>query len=227
MFYYYGMKRSYIDKYPPPKHKYIIEPFAGSATYAMKYWNHKVILCEKDERLYKVWNYLINKATKKRILSLPILKITDNLNDPKFNKLTQDEKYLIGYNIQYSSIPSHKPSFGGFNKWHEMSRQKLADNLYKVRHWEIHNRSYEEFSNYKATWFIDPPYQGKGGKQYKHSNKDIDYKHLAKWCRSRKGQVIVCENEESDWLPFKPLITKTQAGRKHTEMVYLKCNPKV
>ena len=223
MFYYYGMKRSYIDKYPPPEHKYIVEPFAGSATYAMKYWDSKVILCEKDERLYDIWDYLINKATKRRILSFPILKMNDDINDTKFNNLKQVEKDIIGYFMQYGSYPSHKPTLSkGFNKWNEVYRERLANDISKVKHWKIYNRSYEEFNNKKATWFIDPPYQGKGGSRYRCNNKDIDYKHLGKWCKSRKGQVIVCENEEANWLPFKPLINKIQAGRKHTEMIYLK-----
>ena len=34
-----------------------------------------------------------------------------------------------------------------------------------------------------------------------------DYEALADWCRSRRGQVIVCENVGADWLPFEPFIT--------------------
>jgi len=33
MFSYYGSKSKIVDYYPPPKHKRIIEPFAGSARY--------------------------------------------------------------------------------------------------------------------------------------------------------------------------------------------------
>ena len=32
MFSYYGSKGKIVDYYPPPKHKKIIEPFAGSGT---------------------------------------------------------------------------------------------------------------------------------------------------------------------------------------------------
>ena len=27
---------------------------------------------------------------------------------------------------------------------------------------------------------------------------------LSEWCRSRRGQVMVCENEGARWLPFRP-----------------------
>jgi 16S rRNA G966 N2-methylase RsmD len=62
-----------------------------------------------------------------------------------------------------------------------------------------------------ATWFIDPPYEG-AGKHYIHNSKDINYSHLADWCKSRAGQVIVCEDQKATWLEFKPMIS--QHGRE-------------
>ncbi len=29
---------------------------------------------------------------------------------------------------------------------------------------------------------------------------------LAEWCRTRIGQVMVCENEGATWLPFEPFL---------------------
>lgn len=56
-----------------------------------------------------------------------------------------------------------------------------------------------------ATWFIDPPYQVVQGEQYPNGAQSIDFAALGDWCRSRRGQVIVCESEGADWLPFSPL----------------------
>ena len=221
MFKYYGSKKTYVDKYPQPRHKVIIEPFAGSASYSMKYWNYNVILCELDEIIYGIWKYLIHKATKKRILSLPLLLPEEKLSDTRFDSLLPEEKHLIGYYIVHAA--RHGVTQSNFGCWNENARQRLADNLYKIKQWKIYNCSYTEIQNttFKATWFIDPPYSGGGGRHYRHSNRNIDYKHLAKWCKERNGQIIVCENEEStDWLPFKPLHGCSQAARKHTEMVY-------
>ena len=53
------------------------------------------------------------------------------------------------------------------------------------------------------TWFVDPPYLVKGT-WYKHHA--IDYNELADWCKSRLGQVMVCENTNAKWLDFKPLV---------------------
>lgn len=55
-----------------------------------------------------------------------------------------------------------------------------------------------------ATWFIDPPYTG-AGKHYKFGVGGLDHNHLAEWCRSRDGQVIVCESGSARWLPFEPV----------------------
>ncbi len=56
-----------------------------------------------------------------------------------------------------------------------------------------------------ATWFIDPPYDNAAGENYRHHK--LDRYALAQWCRGRRGQVIVCENEGASWLPFAPLRT--------------------
>jgi hypothetical protein len=47
--------------------------------------------------------------------------------------------------------------------------------------------------------------------------KDLDYEVLASWCKGRKGQIIVCENDTAEWLPFKPLCT-TSGQRKESKL---------
>ena len=54
------------------------------------------------------------------------------------------------------------------------------------------------------TYFIDPPYDNTAGCYYKFNS--VNYSHLAAWCYSRTGQVIVCENQGASWwLDFKTL----------------------
>jgi hypothetical protein len=86
--------------------------------------------------------------------------------------------------------------------------------------------SYADLPNAECTWFIDPPYVD-AGKNYPCGSKDINYDHLAAWCRSRKGQVIVCENEGATWLPFEPCIQNKRGAtfdsgvsRRRTEMIW-------
>ena len=124
--------------------------------------------------------------------------------------MSDPERWTIGLFLNPgSSVP--KKSSGNFCDWDEKHRKLLSEELFKIKHWEIKNESYENAENMEATWFCDPPYSGNGGKYY--VDNKIDYKSLADWCKERKGQVIVCENEGADWLPFKPLVDLK--GQKH------------
>ena len=202
-----------MDYYPPPKHKRIIEPFAGSARYSLKYWQNDVLLVDKYPVIVGIWNYLI-QATKADILSLPDLKTGDNVDS--FN-LSQEEKWLIGFCINGGSAQPKKTA-KDYNTWGE-AKIRIADDVQKIKHWKAILGSYDELENEEATWFIDPPYQF-GGHEYKCSNKNIDFAKLAEWCMSRNGQVIVCENTKADWLPFKPMVEMQGTMFRTTEAIW-------
>jgi site-specific DNA-adenine methylase len=214
MFYYYGRKDKIFKYYPTPKYDTIIEPFAGSAVYSLKNYKKNIIILDKDERIINIWNYL-KTATTDEILSLPLLVRGQTLNDEEFNDVTLVQKDLISFFTNPSSAQP-KRSVGKFNIWHEKNRKRLSEDVNKIKHWEIVLGDYRDIPNQDATWFIDPPYQGNGGKYYKHGNKDMNYEELADWVQSRQGQVIVCENNEADWLPFRPL--KELQGQRHNKV---------
>lgn len=211
MFYYYGRKEKVFKYYPKPKHDIIIEPFAGSAVYSLKNYEKNIIILDKDERIINIWNYL-KETSSDEILSLPLLTKGQSLNDEEFNNLSNVQKDLISFFTNPSSSQP-KRSVGKFNIWHEKNRKRLSEDVNKIRHWQIQLGDYKDIPNQDATWFIDPPYQGNGGKYYKHGNKGIDYDELSQWVQSREGQVIVCENSEANWLPFRPL--KRLQGQRH------------
>ena len=218
MFYYYGRKNKIIDKYPSPKYDVIIEPFAGSAAYSMKFYDRDVILIEKDIRIANLWKYLIDVSSDE-ILSLPLLQDGESLNDSKFDYLTDNQKSIIGFYLNPgSSQPKKSP--GKFCVWNNKNRLKLSDDVNKVKHWNIINDDYATIDNYEATWFIDPPYQGNGGKYYKHGNKKFDYGFLKNWVLSRNGEVIVCENSEATWMDFKPLVDINGQKHKTKEVIF-------
>ncbi len=52
------------------------------------------------------------------------------------------------------------------------------------------------------------------------ASKDIDYSGLAEWCKTRKGQVIVCEQLGADWLPFRELTKIKGLKNKSTEVIW-------
>lgn len=207
MFSYYGSKSKIVDYYPPPKYTRIIEPFAGSARYSLKYWKNDVLLVDKYDIVIKVWKYL-QEATENDILKLPKFEVGMELD--KLG-LSDGERLLLGFFAGQGSLePRNKVSPMAKHSFDTTPNRykNLANNLHKIRHWEIRLGSYDEIDNLHCTWFIDPPYQF-GGEHYKESGKKIDFNQLAEWCKDRNGQVIVCENMKATWLPFKP-VTKIQ-----------------
>jgi len=56
---YFGGKWRAAPHYPAPRHRRIIEPFAGSAGYSMRHHEHDVVLVEKNPIIAEMWRYLI------------------------------------------------------------------------------------------------------------------------------------------------------------------------
>jgi len=214
MFSYYGSKSKIIDCYPPPKYGKIIEPFAGSARYSLKYWQKDVILVDKYEVVYNVWKYL-QQASKKDILGLPKMKQGDNVND--FD-ISQVEKDFVGFLI-CRGMESPRKNVSSFVGDISGKLAEIAGNVYKIKHWSILQGCYTDLENENATWFIDPPYQF-GGEHYKESSKNLNFKKLSDWCKSRNGHVIVCENTKADWMDFKPIKDLNGSMYKTTEAIW-------
>lgn len=218
IFSYYGSKSKIVHLYPKPKHGLIIEPFAGSARYALRYFDREVILIDKYQAVIDVWHYL-QSASEKDILNLPRFKQGENLND--FN-LSREEKLFCGFlvgkgratpgNVATKFTTSLQPT------WIPYQLKRTARELFKIRHWQIKQGDYTDAPNVEATWFIDPPYSS-GGECYFMSSRNIDFPDLAKWSLSRNGQKIVCENSSSRWMEFQNL-TRLQGTRKATTEVF-------
>lgn len=222
-FTFYGGKWRAAPRYPKPKHNIIIEPFAGSAGYSMRYPDRTILLIDKDIVIAQTWEYLIG-ACKERVLSLPDIEIGQKVGD--LNVLDQ-EKYLIGWWCgggdtrprqtlsQWMRRTGTWTTGRGPIAWGEKIRERIANQVEHIRHWSVIRGSYDTISSdIEATWFIDPPYQG-AGKHYRCGSTDIDYGRLAEWCLSLKGQIIVCENVGADWLPFEPYINIKASESKH------------
>ncbi len=80
-------------------------------------------------------------------------------------------------------------------------KRKLREVIPEVSSWIISKVDYTEMDASEGTWFIDPPYANEAGKRYRQGG--IDYAILSDYCKTRKGQVIVCENYGADWLKFE------------------------
>lgn len=210
-FNFFGGKWRAALRYPKPSYNTIIEPFAGAAGYSVTYWDKNVILVDIDPIICNTWQYLI-KATEKEILSLPDIPNGFTVDD--FN-ITQEAKYLIGWWLNTATTRPCKSmsawtrsKFYGEQKgsfWGEKIRQRIASQLKFIRHWRVMNSSYLSVDiGQEVTWFVDPPYQLQG-KNYRYNT--IDYEQLACWCYGLPGQVVVCEQDGANWLPFRSFTT--------------------
>lgn len=218
MFSYYGSKSKIVDYYPRPKHNKIIEPFAGSARYSLKYFDNDVLLVDKYSIIVKTWKWL-QQCSENDIWKLPILKFGETLDD---YSLSEEEKIFMGFIVQKGTTGLRKTVSSFAVNSIKTQLNNVATQLYKIKHWKILEADYRDLENEEATWFIDPPYKF-GGHEYKYGNKQIKFDDLANWCKSRKGQSIVCENTKADWLPFKPM-TKMQGSMfKTTEAIWSNC----
>lgn len=212
MWSYYGAKTNVIQHYPPPKYGKIIEPFAGTARYALRYFDREILLVDKYEVIIGIWKWL-QQCSPNDVLSLPRMKQGDHVDSFKFD--CKPAKDLMGFCIGFMTESPRKTATVRLTQRPNTvnyTLNRIASNLFKIRHWEIKCGSYLDIENQEATWFIDPPYQY-GGHVYKENSKNLSFDQLSNWCKSREGQSIVCETTKADWMDFKPLaIHKIRMG---------------
>ena len=226
-FTFYGGKWRCAPRYPPPRHRTIVEPFAGSAGYSLRHAHRQVILVERDPAIAATWRYLLHE-TPAGILALPDIRMDETVDDLP---VCEEARLLIGWWLNNgSSLPKRRPSAwmrrdraqggpgwttgGGRLAWGRRVRERIAAQLGAVRHWTLIEGDYTDAPDVEATWFVDPPYSV-AGRHYRYGSARLDYGALADWCRSRQGQAMVCENVGADWLPFQPFLDVQARGAGH------------
>jgi len=214
VFYYYGRKKQIARHYPKPQFDTIVEPFAGAASYAMhkENWKLRVVLIEKDPKVCDVWHWLIDEATEESIRKLPDLR-TGEKSSEFLHIVHAATKMAFKYRtIKVTPVLERN--------W-EISKRVMACSVHKVKHWELIEGDYRVSPDIEATWFIDPPYKHAPGDGYAFGSKQMDYEKLADWTMDRRGQLICCEGEFGDYLPFETLLELPGvAGKISQEKIY-------
>lgn len=216
-FTFYGGKWRAAPRYPYPHCDVIVEPFAGAAGYAVRHHAKRVILVEKDPVIAALWRYLI-AATPDTINALPLIRMDESVFDLN---VCDEARSLIGFWLNKGSASPCKTPSAWMREglrpksfWGPEIRARIASQVEGISHWTCIEGDYSLAPDIEATWFIDPPYSN-AGMLYRHSASSIDFQRLGTWCQSRKGHVMVCENEGATWLPFKPFITiKSTEGKR-------------
>jgi hypothetical protein len=217
-FCFFGGKFRAAPRYPKPAFGKIVEPFAGAAGYSVRHYTADVRLVDTDPMIVGLWKYLIGVSADE-VRRLPLLENDQTVDD--LGDAPQEARHLVGFWLNKGTAqPRLSPSAWMRSKqrprayWGVEVRERIATQVQHIRHWKVQHGSYTSVPNPDATWFIDPQYV-QAGKSYTFSSKDINYTHLGEWCTERKGQVIVCENQGADWLPFQPFASTRNSPNRH------------
>lgn len=204
-FVYYGGKKGSAHRYPPPAFGTIIEPFAGSAGYALAWAKRstRVILVEKNPGIVALW----------RRLQAP--DAADDLRNVTAIRGDRADPFVAFTGGGSGAFTTSVVTSRGARDWDD-ARQRILRVLPLIRGWEIIEGDYTDAPDVRGTWFCDPPYCPRDGRTPGdvYGAATIDYPALGVWCRARQGQVIVCEQQGADWLPFRPLYVQWPASGK-------------
>lgn len=166
----------------------MIEPFAGSMAYTMHYRPSFAIGVESNRPVVDLWHRLTSMS-RDELKSFPA---------PVFGERTTDLWHLLAAGGASISDRNYR-TVNDFMVVHFERSRRLA-----LRHYDYARErvlyahgDYTSAPDVEATWFIDPPYERIDG--YRHRP---DYNALARWVKGRRGQVIVCEGGDADWLDF-------------------------
>lgn len=226
MWRYYGGKHRAAPRYPKPTYGTIVEPFAGAAGYALHYAHLDVVLVDAYPVVAGIWRYLTRTSTAE-VLRIPCVEDTHDL--PSW--VPQEARWLVGMNLGLVCHSPHRRLSSGMRRnaasnpnrkvsgWTPAMRERVARQVPHIRHWRVIEGDYTAAPDVEATWFVDPPYVV-AGRHYRRRVKD--YSALGEWCLRRRGQVMVCEAEGADWLPFQPFadLPAMAGDKKSSEVIW-------
>lgn len=224
---YFGGKWRSAHLYPPPQHGLIIEPFAGAAGYAMNYADRDVLLIDVSPRIAELWRWLI-AATPGDVRSIPLVDSVDDLPLDMPPAVVD----LVGWSMNAATTTPRRTLSAGGRRLRDLGRkfygfthdlrERIATQVPHIKHWKIECGSYDSAPDEIATWFFDPTYFAQGHR-YPWHLKPFEYQRLGEFCRSRRGQVIVCEQQGAEWLPFRDLASVKAGPRSKpsAEVIWL------
>jgi site-specific DNA-adenine methylase len=213
VFSFYGSKSKITQHYPEPKHDLIIEPFAGGGSYSFRHARagsgRTAWLNDLDERVASIWEFLLSRDAAGWVSNHWPATVTAGRGPTDYLPVNSPAGFIELFRSEANQgtqgargVHNQITSMG--EKCWPRTRVKLLEIIPLISHWKFTRRNYDQLANVEATWFIDPPYNNLAGHRYR-TGDGLDYSSLARYCRERMGQTIVCENAGATWLEFKPL----------------------
>jgi hypothetical protein len=218
LFKWFGSKWLASKLYPLPEHDTIFEPFAGSAGYALRHCEKKVVLWEDNAQVRELWRWLIERATEKRVLEIPI-NLRPGTNITALG-LTRGQQLLLKHWQRTNNVGdcwTTSPWGDKPGQWTANTRARVAEEVEAVKHWKIRPVRY----NRPGTYFIDPPYLY----NYRYGfSTEFDHAALVEQIKEipKRSQIIVCEaacqktGRVPRYLRFKPFASRITSRRKQS-----------
>jgi len=226
-FSYYGAKWTAAKHLGPPRRNVVVEPFAGSAAYSVRWEPRVAHLFDVSEEIVTLWDWLINGSAN------DVERIPD-----AFDAIDDVMSLPVGPSllVRFWIAKGRAEASGTLSPWYFRYRnandckvwgpavkRRIVKQKPMIAHWTITQASYMNAPDIEAHWHVDPPYSGAPGRRYPHNA--FDFGALAEWCRSRRGAVDACENDGATWLPFSPLCDVVSSrgrrdGHRSAEVVW-------
>lgn len=234
LFKWFGSKWQSARRYPAPIGDSIVEPYAGSAGYALNYAEKSVMIFDNDPNLLRLWPWLIAEATEASVRDIPIgLPVgtdvrTLGLSDGQALLLKHWQRTNNVGDCWTTSPWGHLPG-----QWTANTRARVSEEVGAVKHWVFSPELNPSLP--RSTWFIDPVYLF----NYRYRNgADFDHSAVAQLVGSiaQDSLVIVCEAAEKstgrlpDYLPFvashQSVTSRRKASQSHhsREAIFVRGN---
>jgi len=224
LFSYYGGKSKVARLYPPPRFPLIVEPFGGSAAYAYHHSTARALVNDLKPAVRQVYAFLRRPDAADWVSALVRPAYAAGDFAARDVLAAGGPEGLAWWLALDSMSGKYQPTIERpLTPWAAVkglahARSRYLTIIAATRRWEFTGGDYRALPDVEATWFIDPPYSGQPGRVYQMPA--LDYDELAEWCRTRKGQVIVCEDASARWLPFRRL-SSIRGMRVTTEGVWV------
>lgn len=216
-FSYYGAKYTVAKYAGPPRRSLVIEPFAGSAAYSVRYAPEKVALYDVSPDICDLWDWLINCSVA------DVAAIPDFFEDfEEVERLKRGPNLLVRFWVSKGRAEASNtlsPWYFRYRNphdcrvWGPSVKTRIIKQKPLIASWTIDKRTYQDIPLREAHWHVDPPYNNAAGSRYPFS--EIDYSNLREWVLSLPGAVDCFENEGAEWLPFEPLCSVVSSrGRR-------------
>jgi site-specific DNA-adenine methylase len=232
MFYYYGAKNTLSRYYPSPQYQTIVEPFGGSAAYSCyhlsKDENLRAIICEKNPEVCDAWEWLMG-CSEQDVIDYPTPEIGEQAFDFLIKTCSASNASAKCKSMKFTDR---------VKRVFEIQKRKILKLLPIRDRITFIRGDFRDLDNYEATWFIDPPYQvvsanpktifpAGDGYAFDCGASRLDFGELANYCKSRNGQVIVCEKNGATWMDFQPFHqNKTSLNNIYKEVIWYKSGVK-